>query len=472
MSATTAPTGTSVFRSIARTPIAQRGFYISHMLGASLVLLLLGSTRLDMIDIPIVKATWLPIFLLALHLLLDRSGRRSRVDLTYWDLLNIGFLVFFGLAMVAADLAYGFRGMGVMGYLTFLLTTGFAYILYLVFRESALRVGFDWRTVVKWLFVGGIVAAVAAVLQFIDFPGVRQMLASINRWDLDAQRFTNVVLTPNMSRGFMPHPNTMAAVAAMLLASVPLVASFPKWKHVAYGSAPLFLACTLATTSRTGLLTAFAVLLSWAVHYMITRQYTKSMAVFGGVAIVAVTAAVAIQVFDIERLKVIFERPEIVARTQEQTLTVWSRVDRINLALERGSRYPLTGLAPMGVMGQDTGRVTHSPFFYENITMNAPADAFQRFGVVGLLFIGGQIVIGMICALSRRLSLPARATALGYTAALFTNSLGENPGFSVWVVVFLAAFLAFVGNDVIALKLRYPARPRVARDRVGPVAPR
>ncbi|MFQ3586809.1 MAG: hypothetical protein SNJ76_03985, partial [Fimbriimonadaceae bacterium] len=65
-----------------------------------------------------------------------------------------------------------------------------------------------------------------------------------------------------------------------------------------------------------------------------------------------------------------------------------------------------------------------------------------------------------------------RATGLGFTAAILTNSIGENPGFSPLVIMFAAAFLAFVAHDVIVLKLRYPARPQIARDRVGPVAHR
>ncbi|MFQ3587766.1 MAG: hypothetical protein SNJ76_08905, partial [Fimbriimonadaceae bacterium] len=379
MSATTVPTGVTP-RSVARTPIYLRGFYLSHAIGAAIVIMLLGSARLDLVNVPVIRATWFPVYLLAAYLILDRVGRRGRMDLTYWDLLNIGLLGFFGVALIVADLAYGFRALGAVAYIAFLLTTGFPYLLYIIFRESSLRVGFDWRIVFKWVFVAGIVAAVASILQFVDAPGVRTFLATVNRWDLDPQRFTNVVLSPNMGRGLLAHPNLMAGVSAMLLACVPLVASFPKWRYVAYGSIPLFLACTLATTSRTGLLTAFAVLLSWAVHFLITKQYTKSMAVVGAVALAAVSTIVTIQVFDIERLKVILTRPEIVARTQEQTLTVWSRIDRINVAIERASRYPLTGLAPMGVAGADTGKVTYSPFYFETITMNAPADAFQRYG--------------------------------------------------------------------------------------------
>src|SRR5690242_13724055 len=76
----------------------KKGYILSHLLGMALF----GELALNILkfNAPFTPANSIPIRLIAVWLLLDRTGRIGRMRMTFWDYLILGFVVLSGIGCV------------------------------------------------------------------------------------------------------------------------------------------------------------------------------------------------------------------------------------------------------------------------------------------------------------------------------------------------------------------------------------
>src|SRR5688572_28706631 len=133
-----------------------RGLLLSHFVGIALAVPFVLH-RVVLYELPHTRPVDIPLYLVALWLILDRRGRMGYLRPILWDWLYLGFVAIQAFAYVYAD-AYLQRLSGFTGFLDWSFSTLRPYLFYLVVREVMNRRGARPHIILYW-FVGAITAS-------------------------------------------------------------------------------------------------------------------------------------------------------------------------------------------------------------------------------------------------------------------------------------------------------------------------
>src|SRR5579862_1382705 len=139
----------------------KKGLILSHLLGFALFSEI--ALNILRINIPLTPPNSIPIRLIALWLLIDRTGRTGRLRFGVLDAITLGFVLVAGIGCVYTSVVYpgvetsfeDFRRFGGL-FLN-------AYIYYIVAREGINRRGFRPDITINWLIAGFAWSAVIGI---------------------------------------------------------------------------------------------------------------------------------------------------------------------------------------------------------------------------------------------------------------------------------------------------------------------
>lgn len=442
----------SPFRDLSATRAIRRGLLISHLIGFSLFVTIFFD-RIWSRSLPYTQLVDVPIRLLAIFMLLDRTGRNARVRLNIWDALQISFVALYGVALVAAD-SFLVRNSGLVNYVEWILDFGNPYLIFLLVREGALRKGFRLDVVLAWT-VGTLAAAgLLGIMQAADVLGVREMSANLYRW----AHYDLKIVGPSaewQARGPMPHANSLAFLMVLGFAMVPALARYPLMRIWAYAAGVVFVAATVATYSRMGLLCLIVLMVGFAIFALSVRKIGAATGWLVGVAAFVVLGVSLAYVFEVKRFTAAFEGEGVVKNNREE-LGGWRvREEGMRKAIQLGSEYPLFGLGATGAGTNRPDVLVRSEYSFGTILTGLYTYAFIQFGAVGLLYVAGCLgyFLSFIARRGPPDALRCSLFAVGLATACF--GISENSLFLPYAVNILQ-LIAAVG--AVAL-----LRPEVAQ---------
>ncbi|HZH98603.1 MAG TPA: hypothetical protein VEX38_06500, partial [Fimbriimonadaceae bacterium] len=319
-----------------------RGLIMSHLIGFCVFIQIVVDRGIRF-DLPYNRGVDIPIRLIAVWLLLHRMGRYRRLRATGWDWIHLGFLALYGFALVYAEV-FMTRDSGLLNYLQWISMTFQGYIYFLVVREASARRGFNPSVLVRWVVWSLGIACVIALLQALDFAGLRNLINEFYN-----QRAAEMKMqgpsAPWQARGPMAHANAMASL--LIVGSVYLVVlGFMKklrWWDYIIGF--VIVATLFATYSRLGIVSGAVLCFALVLVFFVQRRYhAGGIALFGYLSLIVLFIA-AVFIFDVQRYKVLVVGEGTVRNNEAAGVTGWyTRRESIDKAIELGSRYPITGV--------------------------------------------------------------------------------------------------------------------------------
>jgi hypothetical protein len=401
-----------------------RGLIMSHLIGLCVFIQLVVDRGIRF-DIPYNRGVDIPIRLIAIWLLLDRVGRYRRIKATGWDWAHLGFLAFYGFALVYAELMMT-RESGFLNYVNWISSTFQAYIFFLVIREASSRRGFNPTVLVRWVVWTLAIACVIAMFQALDFAGTRSLIN-----DFYNQRAAEAKMqgpsAPWQARGPMAHANAMASLLIMGSVYLVVLAYMKKLRWWDYGIGLLLVGTLFATYSRLGVVSGAVLCLAVVLVIFLQRKYyAGGVALFGYFALVAMFIA-AVFIFDVQRYKVLIVGEGTVRNNEAAGIMGWYlRRESIERAVELASRYPITGVnVATSALNQEM-IIYKSAYTFEGLLLNVYAFTFVSYGAIGLLFLGGVLWLTLSQVYYVRKPNPYAAATFLSGVAIAVLGIAEN----------------------------------------------
>ena len=364
----------------------KKGLALSHLLGFALF----SEVALNVFkfSLPLTPINSIPIRLIAIWLLMDRTGRIGRLRFGIWDALITGFVLVSGLGMIYTATTAPAVPLSFEEYRKFVGLFLNPYLYYLVAREGLNRRGFRPDITILWLVAGFAWSALVGLMQTRDLFHARSWSLIYANGELNFLRQisdnANGVSDDNasMASGTAAWWNSMAL--EMLVAfSLVFGSTFlrrPRWYEWVLGV--LFMAAFIATQSRGGL-AAFAICaIATFVWFFIHRKFWMATIIGGTVAVGVIIWLLAVFALKLERFTTTIEGEKVKGSVYTQSFT--SRLQQQKQLIDIGLRQPIFGTGPN--FGYQNMQVW-SPY-----TLSGSADTnygftFAQFGLVGLAFL-------------------------------------------------------------------------------------
>lgn len=356
----------------------RKGLILSHLLGFALF----AEMALNIFDfnIPFTPANSIPVRLIALWLLLDRTGRIGRVRMGVWDAIILGFVVLTGVGCLYNATFHPAVPSSFEDYRRFVGLFINSYLYFVVFREGLNRRGFRPDIAVKWLIAGFAWSACVGIMQTLGIAGARS-------WSLI---YSNPLLSflrenstdENFASGTASWWNSMALemLVAFALVFGPTFLRRPKWWEWLLGM--LFMAAFICTQSRGGLVAFAACALATFFWYLYHRKYLMAVIVGTTVTVGVVIWVFAVFALKIEKFTDTLKGEKVKGSIYNQSLS--GRLLQQRELVTIGSQVPLFGTGPHF----GSNRVSE----WSTYTMSGPTDTmygfmFAQFGILGLAFL-------------------------------------------------------------------------------------
>lgn len=419
------------FRRMAEARAQARGRWLTHLVGLCIVAYLFLD-RIWLGHLPYTGVTDVPIRLVAIWLLLDRTGRIGRVKLNLWDALHIGFIASYGLALIFAD-AFLVRRAGLFSFVEWAADFAGPYLLFVIVREGTLRKGFRLEGVVAWTLAALAAAGVLGLLQAANIGPFREWSSLLYHW----RHFDYRIAGPSaewQARGPTPHANSLAFLMVLGLALVPAALRYPGIRPWAWASAAVFLAAAAATYSRMGALGSLAVMATFAGVYAWRRTWRMG-AVWGLVlAAVGLSGLAAVYAFDVQRFKAVLEGEGRVKNTKEEFGGWYARKQGMRQALDLGLEHPVFGLGATGAGSNRMDVIVRNSYSFSAVLTGLYAYALVQYGLFGLLYVVGSLAFLAWLATLRALPAHTSASAAGVAMAVACFGISENSLFLAYAV--------------------------------------
>jgi len=299
------------------------------------------------------------------------------------------------------------------------------------------------------------------LLQALDVSGVRQWSANVFNWAYN-DRLLQGPSEVYQGRGPFKHANGLALMLVFSLCMVPACLRVPRFKVLAMPLFALLMASMFSTYSRIGIVSAVGVFGAFVVFLVLKRRFIPAAAALCGSVVLVFAFVASIYVFDIQRFKIFVEGEGVVARAKADQIGGWyQRQDANKAAVKKALEYPILGVGATGAGINTLNKLTSNPYSYRFLTTNAYTFAWVSYGVFGLVFVVGQVVLLGYAGFSTRIPSAYAATFLMLAAALAVTAAAENSNFNSGIMIFSNVILGLFG--VPALLSR--PRPRLS----GPV---
>jgi hypothetical protein len=356
----------------------RKGLYLSHALGFSMFAEL--ALNIFNFNIPFTPANSIPIRLIAIWLLIDRTGRIGRLRLGMWDAVILGFVFLTGIGCLYNATFYPSVPTSFEDFRKFVGLFVNAYLYFLVVREGLNRRGFRPDIAINWLIAGFTWSALVGIMQTLGIAGARS-------WSLI---YSNPLLSfireqspeENFASGTASWWNSMALemLVAFALVFGPTFIRKPKWWEWVLGA--LFMGAFIATQSRGGLMAFAACACATFFWYLYHRKYLMAVVVGATVTVGVVVWVFAVFALKIEKFTTTLEGEKVKGSVYNQSIS--GRLLQQRQLVTIGSQVPIFGTGPHF----GTRMVTQ----WSSYTMSGPTDTmygfmFAQFGILGLAFL-------------------------------------------------------------------------------------
>jgi len=382
------PSITERYRSILPYSEERKGLLLSHLLGFAIF----GEIALNILkyDIPLTPVNSIPIRLIAIWLLIDRSGRIGRLRLGIWDALIGAFVLVSGIGMIYTHAVSPEVPVSFENYRRFVGIFLSAYLYYLVAREGLNRRGFRPDITVYWLVAGFTWSALVGLMQTANLFHARQWSLYYANPTLDFLRLASMNAAEgsdtnaNLASGTAAWWNSMALemLVAFALVFGPTFLRRPKWYEWILGM--LFMAAFIATESRGGLAAFGVCAVATFLWFLYHRKYAMATIVGATVSAGVIVWLVAVFALKIERFTTTIEGETVKGSAYSQSFD--SRLQQQRELIDIGLRQPIFGTGPYFPF---RGIITWSPYTINGSTDTNYGFTFAQFGLVGLAFLIG-----------------------------------------------------------------------------------
>ncbi|MEQ1821551.1 MAG: O-antigen ligase family protein [Fimbriimonadaceae bacterium] len=425
-----------------------RGHILSHFIGACFVF----SFMFDRIipgEIYYTRFVEIPIRLVAVWLIIDRVGRRGRIQICLWDYLHLGFAGIYGLALVYADL-YMQRDSGLQNYISWVASSFSPYFYFLIVREGTLRRGFRPYVVMLWAVSAVFVACLLALAQALNVLGLRHTIDTIVH-QRQAEATMEGVSMPWQARGIFVHANNMAIIIIMGIAMLVGCGNYKRFGVYEWICGVTFIATLFATYSRTGIVTAVVMALALIGLMFIQRKAKLAfMSLFALGALVFAFMS-AVYILDIKRYQVFVKGEGVVKKESERGLYGWyNRREVLEKAVDTAMKYPFTGVKIATSAINQSNIIQRSTYTFEGLILNVYGFAFVSYGLIGLLYLGGALfalTIPQFKYFRSKYAFPVGAAMCGL--AIMITGISENTLFSPLHMTMVNIVMAFAVQKVV-----------------------
>lgn len=451
--------GSERLRLFERDVADRRGLILSHLLG--LALFSEFTLNIFKFSLPFTPANSIPIRLILIWLLIDRTGRIGRIRADFWDYVNVGFVLMTGLGLVITATSSPQVPVSFDDYRKFigLFTTGYVY--FLVAKEGLNRRGFRPDITINWLIAGLSWSALVGLMQAANLLHARQWSQLYSSANLSWLRAVGDESAASLASGTAPWWNTMALEMLMAFALVfgPVFIRRPKWWEWWIGG--LFMMAFIATQSRGGLAAFAACGIATFWWYAFHKKY-KIALIIGSVFAVGVAIWLfAVFALKIERFTRTIQGEKVRGSVYAQSID--NRIATQGEAFRIGMKSPIFGTGPsFSLFAGPAGKVDiYSPYAIRGAIDGTYGLVFAQFGLMGIGFL--LSMQGYLIAFIRR-KVAYRPYAF---AAFFVGVAFSVHGVVEYLIygrplIILGVLAAYAGSRYLASeKGRLPVRREV-----------
>ncbi len=449
-------------RPLARLKRFSRGNIAAHLLGLAFLFQFVLERAFTFESIPFTSLIQIPMRLIAIWLILDRVGRKGRFKIRTWDYIHLVFMAVFGIILVYADLKMN-RPTGLGNYVSWISNFFYAYTWGLLVREAALRPGFSFNILTRWMLITFTVLCVIALSQALNVAGARGLIDRFYH-QREAELHMEGPSEPWQARGASPHANSLAILLLTGFGVVIARFSLKKFDWFDWTAGVLMVATIFATYSRTGMVGLFAIAIAVVITLVREKKiYASMVSLFVLFSLTALFAG-AVFAFNIKRYKILVEGEGQVKNLAANQVGSWYlRGKTINKAIEKSKQYPLTGIEAASQVVNNVRVISRDPYSVEGMLLNIYVFAFLSYGIWGLLFIGGLYACLFAQLITVRHKMSRALFVMGVMLAV--TGISENVLFTTQVMTII--------NILMAAQLHLAPRRVIARRRAfaEPVAP-
>ncbi len=448
-----------------KTPEERKGLLLSHLIGiAILIEFVFNFVRAEIPFTPLISV---PIRLIGIYLLLDRTGRVGRLRFGIWDWTMLGFVATTGIGLLITSVSSPELPSAFEDYRRFIGVILGMYLYYLVTKESLNRKGFRPDITIKWLLAAFAFSALLGLAQHFNVPGVRDLTLRLYRLysDSEVSQGLDISLAWGTSVGW----NMMAfeMLIAFSIVFGPTLYRKPKWWEVALGA--LYMGAFVSTESRGGLAAFGACAIGAVIFLLANRRPKKAIVVASVVGSLVLIWLVVVFTFKIERFTVTLKGEQV--RSSADLASIDYRIEQQYKTFNVGAQRPLFGTGPNSLLFPgDRPRV----LYYSTSSVMGTVDGmygliFAQFGLMGIAFLV-LVIIQMLRFISPQLAFrPYAFTIFLIGIAFATHGLVEFILYArAWVVINTVMALAssrFLASEsgrvlpVRAVPMQEPLRP-------------
>ncbi len=366
-------------------PVTQsRGKILAHLIGFSFFWYLAIDLLADRFPMPYVRINELPIVCIAIYLLLDRPSHRKRYRIGIWEMAFIGFVAFYGIGLVYAEVAM-VRESGVINYIDWMKTFITPLLFYVVIVEANNREHFNLKVLILWL-AGSIAAiAMAGLMQSGNILGFRSQFRSLYDWD----KIDRSLIGPSaeyQARGISAHANGHAEIMSMGLAVAAYLFAIKVKRWIVFSYTGIVVLSLFFTYSRGGILALTLIVIGVAAFYLARRKWVTGGMILGGLAGSMIVFLAMIYAFDVKRYKEPLEGRS-VAKANMSISSWYDRIDTNKRMGELFRRFPIFGASPAGAGLNRPGILSYNYYTMEGITGTAYYQMPASYGFGGLVLL-------------------------------------------------------------------------------------
>lgn len=439
----------------------KKGVLLSHALGFALFTEF--ALNILKFNLPFTPANSIPIRLIVVWLLVDRTGRTGRLRATTWDYLILGFVIITGVGCVFTATSAPGVPVTFEDFRRFVGLFLNSYLYYLVAKEGLNRRGFRPDIVVNWLIFGIGWSALVGILQTLNLLHARQWsMIYANSLLTTAREMSSGDEGSSFATGTATWWTSMALEMLVGFALVfgPTFRRKPLWWE--WGLGMMFMGAFIATQSRGGLLALGGCAIGTLLWYLYHRRYfvaTVIGAVFGVAVAIWVLAVFALK---IEKFTISLQGEKVQGSAYLQSVT--GRFQQQKELVNIGLKQPFFGTGPNFALlaGPSAGFSIWSPYSHTGPVDTMYGYTFAQFGVVGLAFL--VCIQGYLIGFMRRATAyrPYAFAAFFVGVAFTVHGLAEFLLYSrAYIVMNLLAALA--GSSELVNEAGKPAFRRVVK---------
>jgi len=358
-----------------------KGLVLSHLVGFALFCEF--ALNFIKVEVPFTPVLSVPIRIIALWLVLDRTWRLGPVRLSFWDWSFIGFMLLSSVgAMVNSldpSLIVGFEGQRNM--IGLIINV---YLYFLVIREACNRKGFRPDIMLAWFYVAMCWSAVLAILQANEVGGIRD-------WSLKLYSPQSRETFADKGYGTAAHFNGLAfeMLVATGVAFNPVFRRRPKWWEWLMGL--LFLAAFISTESRGGMISFIAAGYATVLFFAYNGARKTALAIVTMVTLAILIWGFIVFALKIERFTRVIEGEKV--RSSAYLGTFRYRLDRGQELIKLGLKQPIFGVGRTNIALGSSERLAFQSASAVGGTLDMMYPRmFAEFGIVGIAFLASLIL--------------------------------------------------------------------------------